>query len=487
VPLLLFAGTLLLQSAWILALPPFRGTDEFDHAYRAAAVAGGQWRAPDAPAAHGRGHLVVVPAALVAAAHPVCASYAYTGPANCSPVAVLGHGRVEVASAAATYDPVFYAVIGTVAKPFRGAAGLYAMRIAAAVLCALFVALAGWATSLWARSPWPVAAVVVAATPVLVFSLSVAAPNGLEMSSALTVWAALLGLHSDRVRELHARPLLAAATAGAVVLTALRSIGPLWLALVVVTAVVLLGVGTVQAVVAGNRRWVIGCAAVVVTATAASVSWTLSAGTNSLEDSPTRVPDRLVGTLHQLPLWFLQGIAAFPRRSDPAPPLTYLLVTVVLAALLVAGFRAAHPRLRVTLLLTLAVTVAVPVALTIPTIRVSGPIWQGRYGLPYAVGLSLLAGLALDDVRRRDARATWALGTGWLALAAAQLLAVLHVLAKETRTSPLAGSPEWLRAPGWVPATLMVAGLAVWALAARQHAVGPESGPRSAGGSAPVR
>ena len=42
---LLFLGTLLLQSAWILTLPPFRGTDEFDHAFRAAQVAGGDWAA----------------------------------------------------------------------------------------------------------------------------------------------------------------------------------------------------------------------------------------------------------------------------------------------------------------------------------------------------------------------------------------------------------------------------------------------------------
>ena len=69
---LLAAGVLLVQLAWILTVPPFRGIDEFDHAYRAAAVAHGQWL-PRASAS------------------------------------VRGHGEyVEVASGAARYNPVFY-------------------------------------------------------------------------------------------------------------------------------------------------------------------------------------------------------------------------------------------------------------------------------------------------------------------------------------------------------------------------------------------
>ena len=36
-------GVLLVQAAWVLAVPPFRGSDEHDHAYKAAAVARGDW------------------------------------------------------------------------------------------------------------------------------------------------------------------------------------------------------------------------------------------------------------------------------------------------------------------------------------------------------------------------------------------------------------------------------------------------------------
>lgn len=46
---LVFLGALLMQAAWIVAVPPFRGSDEFDHAYRAASVADGAWM-PTTPA-----------------------------------------------------------------------------------------------------------------------------------------------------------------------------------------------------------------------------------------------------------------------------------------------------------------------------------------------------------------------------------------------------------------------------------------------------
>ncbi|MEP6665706.1 MAG: hypothetical protein ABJA81_04595, partial [Nocardioidaceae bacterium] len=81
-PALFVLGALLLQLAWSLSLPAFTGVDEFDHAYRAAAVAHGEWRADLGPATHGRGDLVSVPKALPPAAGSVCNSYKYTGHDN---------------------------------------------------------------------------------------------------------------------------------------------------------------------------------------------------------------------------------------------------------------------------------------------------------------------------------------------------------------------------------------------------------------------
>ena len=80
-----------------------------------------------------------------------------------------------MADAAATYNPGFYLLVGTVTKPFHGAAALEATRVVTALVCALLAAAAGWVLALWARTRWPVVALVTALTPVLVFSASVAA------------------------------------------------------------------------------------------------------------------------------------------------------------------------------------------------------------------------------------------------------------------------------------------------------------------------
>ena len=76
--LLFVAGLALLQAAWIFALPPFRGIDEFDHVYRADAVAHGQWVAPREQATNGRGALVNVRPSIVESASAMCDSYKYT-------------------------------------------------------------------------------------------------------------------------------------------------------------------------------------------------------------------------------------------------------------------------------------------------------------------------------------------------------------------------------------------------------------------------
>ena len=456
-------GALLLQAAWVLALPPFRGTDEFDHAYRAAAVAGGQWQAPGEAAKHGRGELVIVPRSFVAAAHPVCASLNYTGHDNCNPVADAGQGRVEVASAAATYNPVFYWVVGSVAAPFSGDGALYAMRLAAALLCAVMIGLAAWVTSHWARSMWPWAGLVVAASPVVVFSTAVAAPNGLEMCAAVALWMSLLGLHDRRAALEHQRALLVSATVGAVVVTTLRSIGPLWVALIVLTAVLPLGLPRIVGLMRRTPLLVAICSALVLVATLASVWWTRSAGTNALEPVHTDVTNRWTATLYQVPLWLLQSIAAFPRRGIPAPAVVYVCAALVFAALVGYGFVMARRRLRATMAATAVVALAVPMIATVLTIEVASPVWQGRYGLPYTFGLVLLAAAALDAARASH-RGPW-LVLGWLLLVVAQTVSVVHVLQVELRTSPLAGSPDWVTAPTAAVASAMVVGLASWAMA----------------------
>jgi len=468
VPLLLFLGMILMQSAWILALPPFRGIDEVDHAYRAAAVGDGQWMPEFVPATDGRGDLLIVPKAIVKAAEPVCASYEYTGRDNCHAVEELGDGKVEVASAAARYNPVFYWMIGAPASEFEGAQSLYAMRIVGAVLCSLFLALAGWALTLWTRTRWPLVALLLAMTPVAVYSTAIAAPNGIEMGAALAVWAALLGLTRNAGSKIE-RLLLYAAIPAAVVLAGVRTLGPLWLALILLSIVLLLGVKQTIQLARCHAVAVAVASAIVGIALICSVWWTATAGANSLATmDPERYSAPLLNSLKQVPLWFFQSIAAFPTRNEQAPTLVYACGTLLILALVGVALGVADARLRIAIAGTFLVAVAVPFCLTLITYSRIGDSWQGRYGLPYSFGLMLVASLALEKSGFRHRLLGPVLVGGWLALITAHTVGVTMVLISERSESPLSGDPSWATpAPWMVVALMLVAGLA-WAAALRR-------------------
>lgn len=449
-------GILLLQAAWIVTVPPFRGSDEVDHAYRAAAVARGEWVAGDY-AQDGRGWLVTVPESLVDAAHGQCEALIYNGPDNCIPAADAGDGNVLVASSAASYHPAFYWFVGTAALPFDGTAALYAMRVAAALICLLFIGLGAWAAG---RLPtrWPLAALAVAASPVLVYSTSITAPNGLEMSAALSLWLSLLAITHGQSLATEKR-MIWVAIASAVVMGTLRLTGPLFILLVVATIFVLRPAELVAAI---RRRWVlVTSGAVLVAASVANFAvWTF--GPWALDGSDILAPeDQPSMRGSDLVLWPLQSIAAFPYRDQMGAAVVYPVVGGLVVALLVVASKRSGARDRTVMYLSLLGALTVPVALTVATMGDRGVIWQGRYGLPYAVGFVLIAGYLVGMRSSRDVPRRWvvpALCAYGVAIAACLI---------KVRGAELAHNPASAAGAAWhVPSPVLIVALAAAAMVA---------------------
>ncbi len=437
-------GVLLLQVVWVFAVPPFRGSDEFDHAYRVDAVVHGQW-APDPTAAtRGTGAWLLVDPTLVRAARAECQKLPYTVDADCVGTAVGQHTRV--ASAAGRYHPLFYEVVGLPSLPFSGATALYAMRLTAALLCwAMFVAALA-ATRTWARTRWPYLALVVASTPTLLYSTSLPAPNGLEMMAGLTLIASVVGLLQARDRRRDTGLLVLVAVSGCLLVT-LRSLGPLWCALVVLTALV--GVrcdrDRLRQVVLGSRGW--AAASLVLVATVGSVLWIRSMGALTISEQPNAMSaaERLSVTLSQVPAWILQSVAAFPIRNEASHPLVYATMFLLGTALLTAGLIRATNRLRLAILLVVAVTLVVPVVLTFSTVESFGVAWQGRYGLPYSVSCMVLAGFALDRNPPSDRLRLTVVGAPLYVVG--QTLGPVLVAVHERGSSPGVANGDWVLVP----------------------------------------
>ena len=450
-----FLGSLLLQLAWIVATPPFRASDEFDHAYRAAAVSRGEW-SPVSPALHGRGELVTVPESLVRAAHRQCAALGYTGPDNCRPARRVDSDSVLVASAASRYNPAFYWMIGSVARPFDGANAVLAMRAAAALLCTVLLTLTVWSIRSWSRTWWAGAGLLVAITPVVVYSSAVAAPNGAEMMAALALWASMMGA-PQAVDRTTARRLIWVAAGSSVVVANVRYLGPGFVVIIVACALLAQPRASLHDIWIRARGHVIAGSLVSALGLFIGLAWTFYAGTARVQSSANVhvTPMELLTTLsEQIPAWSLQTIAAFPYRNQPAPAVVYAVWLVLYLAFIIAAFVRSPRTARRLQVVVIGGVLLMPVLLAILTVSGRGIIWQGRYGLPLAFGTCLLAGLALD--RRPPPGRLWrpAAIVGSWTMMAAHVVSVTNVLLAERASGISSGDQGWHQ-----PGVLVVVGL----------------------------
>jgi hypothetical protein len=441
-------GLLVMQLGWILALPPFRGIDEFDHVYRADAVAHGDWIAEPSAATRGTGAELSVSRSIVRAAGPECERLSYTGAEDC-----IGEGageRVKIASGAGRYNPLYYALVGYPGSLAEGTASVYLMRMVSALLCTGLFAWALANFSRWARSRGSVA-LLLTITPMIVYSTSVVAPNGLEMVAGLGFWIALAGLGqapSDTRRN------LALAVVSGALLVTLRSLGPLWALLALLTALgawpaLRLRASEILTSRDGRIASVAG-----ILASMASIGWILTQrslviGVVETNETPplTAMAARASSELF---LWPLQAIAAFPLRDQPAPMIVYANFLVVLSVVVLGAAIRSGSALRRAILVVVLLSFAIPWGITLATMATFGTAWQGRYALPFLVGASVLAGTYWAE---RTRPFTWRSMLPAIALVvSAHVVGPLQVLADEARTSPSADSQLW-----WQPSMAVLA------------------------------
>lgn len=435
------AASLLVQLAWILAIPSFRGSDEFDHAYKADAVAAGQLRGTvDAP--DGRGQLLGVRERIVSDAAPLCSAYDYTGPDDCRAVSVASPGRVQVSSAAASYNPTYYAVVGLPASPLDGTEFVYALRALTALLASTLLAAAAAVTAGWARNRWPLLALAVAVPPTLVFSGAIAAPNGVGYAAAVLWWACAVGL-VERPHRAH----YALLTVASVTVLVTHTLNVLWLPVMAIAVLALRRRAWWATLLREHRAARVGTVVVLLSALAC-VAWIRYASTNAL-NAP--LPDQsplALGQLASVQLnWVFQTVAAAPLRNVPAPAMVYPLWLMALGVVLVCGARWADRRLRLAAGILALAWVAVPLALTVVSYASEGYAWQGRYAYPIVVGVPALAGLALS--RRAPAPSRLLSAVVVAMVGTAHVVAVAGAAATE---APLALTPTFADVVAQAPA-----------------------------------
>lgn len=462
-----FLGVGTMVCAWSFATPIGAAPDEPAHVAQAAAVVRGQFDGPTRHYAIGELGIVRVPGWAADNWAPCFVKDdAFTDPKQTGVAAACGDTVITTttpASAATQFfnaPPLYYLVAGIPSLFLSGEPALYAMRVLPGLLNAALVALGIALLARYHPRRAPLVGALIALTPMVLFVMAVVNSSGLEISSGFATWCGALC-----VAEYPQLPrALAIWTAVAAVLLVLsRPTSALDLAAVVVVMAFFIGWRRLRERL--NRTlaplWIPVVVAVVVAG-----GFILVCGSPHLTGVAPAHPVGLLSNmwtnLRQTGADLRQCIGNFGWLDTPVPMWVVIVWgscvagLVALALALSASCRRALPVLVLSIL-------ALPEVLFAPEMNTFSGDWQGRYWLPLAVGIPLVASTfrwpVRSHVHRRTDRERIApalvLGLG-LVLFAAQLGSFTHALTRyETGLGVRAGAPTvWLPPGGHDPVVI---------------------------------
>jgi Predicted membrane protein (DUF2142) len=297
------------------------------------------------------------------------------------------------------FPPTPYGVLGLPSLINEGSAGVYLMRILGAALCGALFASALLSLR-EARTPWlAMTGLALALTPMVFFVGSLVNPSGLEIAGGVAFWASGVVL-VGKAREGAVDGRIVARTAiGAAVLVLARPLGMVWLG---VAIVVLALTGTAPAVGRLLRSRVVQVwGGVVLVCIAFELAWI-----NYYDSLGSKTPpgpsaegftrfEILRETFGTTSPSYREMIGIFGWVDTPAPALTFVLWTAALGGIVVFGIAFTRRRVALAIGALLGLIIVVPAVLEFIEAERFGFGWQGRYTLPLAVGLPILAGFAL--------------------------------------------------------------------------------------------
>jgi Predicted membrane protein (DUF2142) len=412
--LITFALIAAVTGLWSLATPLFASADEPAHVIRAAAVGRGELTGRQDQRKNFESYVWVnLPEIYESSGRNLmCYAHRPNRDVSCHHFEGSETRTKEVITEAGRHPPAYYGLVGGISRVWPSAAGeVWLMRLVTVLITALFVTMSVRALL---RIPSPriaLLALLVAITPMVLAFGGVVNPNSPETAAGIATWACGLVLVWELRRgRLPDRGLVTAVGISASALVLSRQISMFWVALIASILAGLLGINALRRLArsATARIW----AVVVALCAIAQLAWILNQDALDLSPLPTAderlSTDEIVRATVGRSGVFLYEMIGQPGWLDVTlPDLAYLLVIVALGVLVLVAVAVGFRRYAVTMLVATVITAAVPVALEAWQAREYGLYWQGRYTLPFAVGVPLLAGFALqsDDGRRVFGRA----------------------------------------------------------------------------------
>ena len=400
---------------WSLASPLFSAPDEPSHAVKAVALWHGQVGGDDSM--RDDGYLTTIyeiPAVWAqASSFRQCFAFQPDITADCSPPFAGSESISGADSTAGHYPPSFYALVGWGGRASAGPTGLYLMRITNAIACGLLLTMGVRALFRIIEPRLALVGVLVAVTPMVSFLTGAVNPNGIEICAAIAVWCTLLAILriGDGAAPIPRVLAVQFAVAAAVVAT-VRPLSPLFLGAIGLLALSSASMATLRHVLR-DRSVQVAAAVVVVVAALATLSILSS-------DIFAAVPGRIgVGSTNpglvivgETDGYIAEMIGVFGWLDTRSPAYTLYAWLAATFGLLALGLTTGSRRAAGSLLAVVGATLLLPVAAQYPGATTQGLAWQGRYTLPIAVGIPILAVVVLGDRRRERSADPAAPATG---------------------------------------------------------------------------
>ncbi|HKA93440.1 MAG TPA: DUF2142 domain-containing protein [Acidimicrobiia bacterium] len=407
-----FVLVALLSGLWGIANPPFAAPDEPAHVFRAYSLAHGELTGKTPSARELRAldltdrkdYLIVrVPAVFSNASKTTCFAGYPTFSAKC--LEFKGPDRtVEDGTYVGRHPPGYYALVGAVTWFVPdGSLTVHLMRLIGALITGALLATAITALRRAAAPGVVAVGLAIAITPMVLFVSSAVNPSAPEIAASITVWVCGFLLVRSAAERVDRRLVTAIGIAGCV-LALSRQLGPFWLALIAVTLFCVSNRAGLRNVARSNwaRLW----AGLIVVASLVQVGWDvvvkpLDVTRSGNEPATVGTTEILRTTVGRTFPRYREMIGWFGWLDTPAPALSWVPWTVVLGLLVFAALLWSTRRQVAVLLGLVAAVVVVPVAIEAPTYADAGTLtWQGRYTLPLALGVPILAGGMLSMTER---------------------------------------------------------------------------------------
>lgn len=460
-----FAMTFVALACWSFADPLVAAPDEQAHMIRAYAIDHGQL-GHQVPGSDKALVDVSVPTSVnFTKAYPRCFQFRGAVSAACAPTFATSTAPVVTDTYVGHYPPLYYLLVGTGSWFSAHVTGLYLMRLASSLICAVMLALTAYVIARWCKRRVLVAGVAVAMTPITWFLASSVNPSGFEIVTAICLWTALAVFAADYVDNPPLGLVAIIGVAGSV-LVLIRGLSPLFVAIIGVVIAVAVGPRRLWAL-ARRRRDVQFATGAIVVAALVAAAWIFTQHTLSIAPDGAKVAPgtseyeimRLVA--HHVRDWIREAVGVMGWLDTPMPHWFYDFWYLMIAVLFVGGLVLASLRVKIALLAIVVLSVLVPFVLVVRQVHQLGIVWQGRDLMPLAVGVPILAA-GMWSRSRRSRSLQRNVSVGLVSLVALLTMGSFYLNLRRYAVGRAGSRLFFLHSGGWSPPTGSFVTLAVY-------------------------